>query len=120
MLIEHASVDHNMFNAEEKTALCLDSQNNHVKVVEILIKQRNVDLNLAELIHGETPLYIASKRGHINITYLLLSKPGIDVNKYTIHHSLEDCNNFDPLVFFLLHLFGQKVRMQYWTFLHNP
>ena len=50
----------------------------------MLLEEEKLDVNLAELIQGETPLFIVSKTGHINISCLLLSVPEIDVNKHTV------------------------------------
>ena len=87
MLLEFAPIDLNRFAESAKTALILASQSNHINVVQVLLEQEKLDANLAELIQGETPLYVGSKIGHRNITCLLLAKAGIDANRYTINRA---------------------------------
>ena len=49
MLFDFTPIDQDKFNDDAKTALFLACQNNHIKVVEILLEKGKVDLNLAEL-----------------------------------------------------------------------
>ena len=84
MLLELAPIDLNRYAENAKTALYIASQNNHIKVAEMLLYEDELNVNLAELLHGETPLYVASKLGHINMTYLLMKKTGINVERGSI------------------------------------
>lgn len=49
------------------------------KVVELLLKEKNVDVNVPEKEFGRTPLWQAVFRGDLDIVKLLLAHPGIDV-----------------------------------------
>ena len=58
--------------------------NGHVKVVKLLLDNKDIDVNQSPSI-GETPLYIASTVGHTAVVKLLLDRDDIDVNTSMIN-----------------------------------
>ena len=56
------------------------SYRNHIEIVKILLKRKDLQVNLAAD-DGRTALYVASQYGHLEVVRLLLSKSEIDINK---------------------------------------
>ena len=61
------------------TPLTIACAKNHIEVVKILLKRKDLLLNQA-MDDGATALYVASQKGHLEIVRLLLSKR-LNVNK---------------------------------------
>ena len=53
----------------------------HDKVIEMVLKGKEVQVNDARVKDGTTPLFFAAQNGHDNVVNLLLKHEGIDVNK---------------------------------------
>jgi ankyrin repeat protein len=63
------------------TALMWASRNGHTEIVEILLRNKDIDVNLQDKLNGWTALMWASGKGHTNIVRMLLQHKNIDVNK---------------------------------------
>ncbi len=76
--LRHECVDVNISD-EQATLLGYAVYRGHTDIVELLLKQPNIDVNLAQK-EGAPPLYLAATRGHVEIVRLLLGARGINVN----------------------------------------
>ena len=53
----------------------------HIKVIEILLNDKNIDVNIGIFIDGSTPFSIASKKGHKEIMEKLINHVNIKEGK---------------------------------------
>jgi ankyrin repeat protein len=75
LLLTHgAHVDRR--HGDGSTPLVIACQNNHKKIVRMLIEN---GADFQTLVQGETPLIVASRYGHLDIVKLPLEK-GADIN----------------------------------------
>jgi len=63
-----------------KTGLYHACTKNHVKVIELLLQQENLNPNKSFL-DGATPLYAAIRKAHLEAVSLLLQDARVDINK---------------------------------------
>ena len=63
----------------ERTALMLAAGQNHVNIVQLLLKHPKIKVNEQDT-YGWTALSLAAHRGHLNTTKILLRKREIDAN----------------------------------------
>ena len=81
LLTRVPDADVNKADAEGHTPLYMACQNGHEKVVDRLLKEKNIDINRATETHGATPLYIACQKGYTKVVARLLEETEtIDVN----------------------------------------
>jgi ankyrin repeat protein len=84
LLIQHPSILINAATNKGWTALYVASSSNQIKVVELLLSDKNsgfcLDVN-ASTYSGDTPLHKATAAQHTEVVKLLLSHPNINVNK---------------------------------------
>ena len=74
-LLEHEDID----VSTKVTALMWASYNGLTRIVELFLKQENIDVNTEDR-YGVTALMLASGGGHVDIVELLLEYENIDVN----------------------------------------
>ena len=79
-LLGHPSIEVNKANYIGVTSLHVASLQGHAKVVELLMKNKELGVNLPEHEGGRTPLITAVHEGHEDVVKLLLSHPMIDIN----------------------------------------
>jgi ankyrin repeat protein len=49
--------------------------------VRLLLARKDILINQADLIDGQTPLYVTCDNGHVDVVRLLLARKEIDINK---------------------------------------
>jgi len=86
ILIENAKPNLNISRYDGVTALNIASQNGHIKVVELLIKN-GANINISEQL-GVSPLIISSQQGHLEIVKRLLEGHGAE--KANPHQTTND------------------------------
>ena len=60
--------------------LCMAARINHVKMVEILIKEMGADVNVQSAHSKKTPFHYAIQNNNPSIIKILITTPGIDLN----------------------------------------
>lgn len=86
---DNPDFDINSTNAFGDTLLFMACEYNLVQLVKFLLEQPNIDVNMAELIYGRTPLYSAVNDLNLDIVRLLLQHPDINVNIRTTNENKE-------------------------------
>ncbi|GFF96244.1 hypothetical protein IFM53868_08439 [Aspergillus udagawae] len=71
--------DVNTKDSEQQTPLSLAVRKGYLKVVNLLLCQRDIDINVADT-QGMTPIWLATRYGRDEIACRLLAKPDLDVN----------------------------------------
>ena len=66
-------VDVNIIDKKGRTPLYLASWLRHIKVIEVLLSDKNINSNIGNHIDGGTPFSIASKKGHFEIMEKLIN-----------------------------------------------
>ena len=73
---------------EWRTALWAASYRGHVPVVNVLLRQKIIDVNKGTSDNERTALWTACYYGHERVVEALLAHPEIDVNKCTTNHGV--------------------------------
>ena len=63
------------------TPLYTASRNGYLRIVNLLLKHKNIDVNIGNGLDNKTALYVAAREGHEAIVELLLDVPGIIIDK---------------------------------------
>ena len=85
-LLEDQKTNVNYTDKDGKTGLICASENNQVEIVQVLLKDPNIDVNLATHRYSWTALIYASVRNYADIFALLLKHPNINVNHADIYN----------------------------------
>ena len=72
--------DINVDGRRGRTPLFLASLNGHIKALEALIENPNIDINKGEVVNGRTAFSIASEKGHFDNIRKLIYSDETDVN----------------------------------------
>lgn len=81
MIITHPNFDVNFTNTKGETALYLACKLNAIDIVKLLLKIKNIDINLQEKTNGNTPLMIAITARNFEIALKLFRHKGLLFNK---------------------------------------
>jgi ankyrin repeat protein len=99
-LLDHG-YDVNTKDSEHQTPLCLAARRGYLRVVNLILRQRDIDLNGAD-IRGMTPIWLASRYRRDKVARRLLAIPHLDVNAAVteITVSPESSTSLHHVVFF--------------------
>jgi hypothetical protein len=78
------------------TSLHWASDNGHIKIVEMLLKQDRIEVN-AKTNNGTTALQMASNSGHTEIVKLLKKAMGIKEENFIVDKFCKEATYFDPI-----------------------
>ena len=80
MLLEHDDINVNHTSNYGCTALLIAAGEGHVKIVEMLLKKEDIELNVQDYDYGDTALLVAASMGHHHVVRMLLKEENIEVN----------------------------------------
>ena len=75
------NADINVMDKKGRTPLYLASWMNHVKVIEILLNDAQIDANIGNFVDQNTPFSIASKKNHFEVMEKLINHVKTDEGK---------------------------------------
>ena len=81
LFLKRTDVDVNLSCEEGATPLLIASYRGHNRIVTLLLKRDDIEVNKPCRLSGFTPLNVATKRGHVSVVKLLLNHEDIQVNK---------------------------------------
>ena len=92
-------IDINVVDKKGRTPLYLASWLRHLKVIEILLKDPNIDVNKGMFIDQSTPFVIASKKGYFDIMEKLINHENVEEGKgWTIDCWAPDSSSLSFLI----------------------